>query len=61
VKKHFSIQQVFRLNCDHFQNLPRLKCLVRKEYLNIVIYNILDKILNSMIYRTLVYVNIYGS
>ena len=50
-----------KISCHFERSVVTLK--LRKEYLNTVTYNSLtpDKILNSLMYRTLFYVNIYGS
>ena len=55
---------IAKICCYHESGVVTLK--LRKEYLNSVthtIYIILtpDKILNSLMYRTLFYINIYGS
>ena len=53
---------IAKISCYFERSVVTLK--LRKEYLNIVIYNIpilLWKKLNSLIYRTLFYVNIYES
>ena len=52
---------IVKITCYFYRSVVTLKLL--KEYLNAVTYTslTLDKILNSLIYRTLFYVNIYGS
>ena len=54
---------ITKISCHFERSVVTLK--LRKEYLNTVTYNTLilltDKILNSLMYRTLFYVNIYGS
>ena len=54
---------IAKISCHFERSVITLK--LRKEYLNSVTYNTgsftADKILNSLMYRTLFYVNIYGS
>ena len=57
------MNDIAKINCYFECSVVTHK--LRKEYLNIVKYVdtglILDKILNNLVYRTLFYVNIYGS
>ena len=50
---------ITKISCYFERSVITLK--LRKEYLNTVTYTLTpDKMLNSLIYRTLFYVNIYG-
>ena len=52
---------IAKISCYFWHNVVTLK--LRKEYISIVIYDtpVLGKRLNSLMYRTLFYANIYGS
>jgi len=57
------MEVITRISCYFKRSVVTLK--LHKEYLNTVTYSDIsltpDKILNSLIFRTLFYVNIYGS
>jgi len=58
---HVKMNVIAEISCYFERSVVTLK--LRKEYLNTVTYNtpVLLRILNSLVYRTLFYVNIYGS